>query len=189
MALDPLHPSLQVPLSHRRLPNKWDASIPNRCVAVEPGEPHGRRASTGSCISGTALLRRWQPNLLVEWSRSTAGCESRVVWVDAVAWATVERWQSAVEIARAPPQRHVPPCGAGRGRPVGAAGRARGRHTVSSMTGEDWREAVYAYVTEHDAIDTGPGARGEADAHGQEERADLRSRRSLATRPGTTTGG
>ena len=32
--------------------------------------------------------------------------------------------------------------------------------TGSSITGEDWREALDAYFAEHDSIDTGPDARG-----------------------------
>lgn len=44
-----------------------------------------------------------QPSLLVEWRRDVAGWEGRVisvVWVDAVGWATVERWVPTDEIAR-----------------------------------------------------------------------------------------
>lgn len=42
-----------------------------------------------------------QPSLLVEWRRQSTGWEGRVitvVWVDAVGWATVERWLPAVSI-------------------------------------------------------------------------------------------
>jgi hypothetical protein len=45
-----------------------------------------------------------QPSLLVEWRRGTTGWEGRVitvVWMDAVGWATVERWLPASEIAPA----------------------------------------------------------------------------------------
>ncbi len=45
--------------------------------------------------------------------------------------------------------------------------------TGSSMTAEDWRDALEAYFGEHDAIDTGPDARGPADARGREGRAGL----------------
>jgi hypothetical protein len=43
-----------------------------------------------------------QPSLLVEWRRSTTGWEGRVisvVWIDAVGWASVERWLPADLIA------------------------------------------------------------------------------------------
>jgi hypothetical protein len=39
-----------------------------------------------------------QPSLLVEWRRGATGWEGRVisvVWIDAVGWATVERWLPA----------------------------------------------------------------------------------------------
>jgi hypothetical protein len=42
-----------------------------------------------------------EPALLVEWRQGSAGWEGRVismVWVDAVGWATVERWLSAHEL-------------------------------------------------------------------------------------------
>ena len=42
-----------------------------------------------------------QPSLLVEWRRSTTGWEGRVisvVWIDAVGWASVERWLPAERI-------------------------------------------------------------------------------------------
>ena len=43
-----------------------------------------------------------QPSLLVEWRRhAAAGWEGRVisvVWVDAVGWATVERWLPTAEL-------------------------------------------------------------------------------------------
>ena len=44
-----------------------------------------------------------QPSLLVEWRQRTGGWEGRVIsmaWVDAVGWATVERWLPAEVIAR-----------------------------------------------------------------------------------------
>ena len=44
-----------------------------------------------------------QPSLLVEWRRGPSGWEGRVisvVWVDAVGWATVERWLPAAQISR-----------------------------------------------------------------------------------------
>jgi hypothetical protein len=43
------------------------------------------------------------PSLLVEWRRGPTGWEGRVisvVWVDAVGWASVERWLPATEIGR-----------------------------------------------------------------------------------------
>jgi len=43
-----------------------------------------------------------QPSLLVEWRRTGTSWEGRVisvVWVDAVGWATVERWLPSAEIA------------------------------------------------------------------------------------------
>jgi len=39
-----------------------------------------------------------QPSLLVEWRQGVGGWEGRVisvVWIDAVGWATVERWLPA----------------------------------------------------------------------------------------------
>ena len=39
-----------------------------------------------------------QPSLLVEWRSGTSGWEGRVVsvvWIDAVGWASVERWLPA----------------------------------------------------------------------------------------------
>ena len=39
-----------------------------------------------------------QPSLLVEWRRGTTSWEGRVisvVWIDAVGWASVERWLPA----------------------------------------------------------------------------------------------
>ena len=42
-----------------------------------------------------------QPSLLVEWRHLATGWEGRVisvVWLDAVGWATVERWLPASEI-------------------------------------------------------------------------------------------
>ncbi len=45
-----------------------------------------------------------QPSLLVEWRQLPSGWEGRVisvVWLDAVGWATVERWLPASEIVPA----------------------------------------------------------------------------------------
>ena len=45
-----------------------------------------------------------QPSLLVGWRRGSAGWEGRVISVirvEAVGWATVERWLPAAEIIRA----------------------------------------------------------------------------------------
>jgi hypothetical protein len=45
-----------------------------------------------------------QPSFLVEWRQGTGGWEGRVlsvVWVDAVGWATVERWLPAADITEA----------------------------------------------------------------------------------------
>lgn len=45
-----------------------------------------------------------EPALLVEWRQGSVGWEGRVlsmVWVDAVGWATVERWLPADDIAPA----------------------------------------------------------------------------------------
>ncbi len=42
-----------------------------------------------------------EPALLVEWRQGSGGWEGRVmsmVWVDAVGWATVERWLPAVAV-------------------------------------------------------------------------------------------
>ncbi len=42
-----------------------------------------------------------EPSLLVEWTRTDRGWEGRVVsvmWLDAVGWATVERWLPAAAI-------------------------------------------------------------------------------------------
>ena len=42
-----------------------------------------------------------EPSLLVEWCRTERGWEGRVIsvlWVDAVGWATVERWLPAEDI-------------------------------------------------------------------------------------------
>ena len=42
-----------------------------------------------------------EPSLLVEWRHGPGGWEGRVIsmtWVDAVGWATVERWLPATEI-------------------------------------------------------------------------------------------
>ena len=42
-----------------------------------------------------------EPSLLVEWRRGTSGWEGRVVslaWIDAVGWASVERWLPADQI-------------------------------------------------------------------------------------------
>ena len=42
-----------------------------------------------------------EPSLLVEWCRTERGWEGRVIsvlWVDAVGWATVERWLPADDI-------------------------------------------------------------------------------------------
>jgi hypothetical protein len=42
-----------------------------------------------------------EPALLVEWRQGSAGWEGRVismVWIDAVGWATVERWLPASAI-------------------------------------------------------------------------------------------
>lgn len=44
-----------------------------------------------------------QPSLLVEWRQGTADWEGRVIsvtWIDAVGWATLERWLPAAEIMR-----------------------------------------------------------------------------------------
>ncbi len=44
-----------------------------------------------------------QPGLLVEWRRAGDGWEGRVLsmlWLDAVGWATVERWLPAALIER-----------------------------------------------------------------------------------------
>lgn len=45
-----------------------------------------------------------KPSLLVEWRRGATGWEGRVIsviWLDAVGWATMERWLPATEIAQA----------------------------------------------------------------------------------------
>jgi hypothetical protein len=42
-----------------------------------------------------------EPSLLVEWCRTERGWEGRVIsvlWIDAVGWATVERWLPAEDI-------------------------------------------------------------------------------------------
>ncbi len=42
-----------------------------------------------------------EPSLLVEWCRTERGWEGRVIsvlWIDAVGWATVERWLPAHDI-------------------------------------------------------------------------------------------
>lgn len=44
-----------------------------------------------------------QPSLLVEWRKGETGWEGRVtsvLWVDAVGWASVERWLPAAQIER-----------------------------------------------------------------------------------------
>jgi hypothetical protein len=44
-----------------------------------------------------------QPSLLVEWRRGDTDWEGRVIsvlWIDAVGWASVERWLPAADIAR-----------------------------------------------------------------------------------------
>ena len=45
-----------------------------------------------------------EPSLLVEWCRTERGWEGRVIsvlWVDAVGWATLERWLPAEDITPA----------------------------------------------------------------------------------------
>jgi hypothetical protein len=47
-----------------------------------------------------------QPSLLLEWRRAVGGWEGRVVslvWLDAVGWASVERWLPAADIVAAAP--------------------------------------------------------------------------------------
>ena len=42
-----------------------------------------------------------EPSLLVEWCRTERGWEGRVIsvlWVEAVGWATIERWLPAADI-------------------------------------------------------------------------------------------
>lgn len=44
---------------------------------------------------------RGEPALLVEWRQASCGWEGRVIsmtWVDAVGWATLERWLPADDI-------------------------------------------------------------------------------------------
>lgn len=44
-----------------------------------------------------------EPSLLVEWCRTERGWEGRVIsvlWLDAVGWATVERWLPADRIVQ-----------------------------------------------------------------------------------------
>lgn len=53
-----------------------------------------------------------EPGLLVEWRRVASGWQGRVlsmVWIDAVGWATVERWLPAGDITSDEPR--TPPVG------------------------------------------------------------------------------
>ena len=64
-------------------------------------------AATTSTPSTPARHCRVQghPSLLVEWRRASTGWEGRVisvVWVDAVGWATIDRWLPAAQIVAEP---------------------------------------------------------------------------------------
>jgi hypothetical protein len=57
--------------------------------------PEQRRTPARHCHVGG------EPSLLVEWRRGSSGWEGRVVsvsWIDAVGWATAERWLPAAQI-------------------------------------------------------------------------------------------
>ncbi len=46
-----------------------------------------------------------EPGLLVEWRRGEQGWEGRVVsvtWLDAVGWATIDRWLPAADLEAVP---------------------------------------------------------------------------------------
>jgi hypothetical protein len=79
------------------------------------GYGNGKQGSLASRVSGTTHDQPRSParhcrvdgedSLLVEWRRGEAGWEGRVVsvvWVDAVGWATIERWLPATSITPGP---------------------------------------------------------------------------------------
>ena len=70
-----------------------------------------------------------------------------------------EHHRQRARVHRAGPQRDVPPRRAGRADRWQQLGELEAE-AGSTMTAEDWREALEAYFDEHDAIDTGPDARG-----------------------------
>ncbi len=68
-----------------------DRGPAGKAVGAEPASPARHCQVAG------------QPSLLVEWRRQGAGWEGRVLsvtWLDAVGWATVERWLPAAVIER-----------------------------------------------------------------------------------------
>lgn len=72
--------------------NGSQGTLASRTGADGPAE----RASPARhcCVDG-------EPSLLVEWRQGAGGWEGRVigmVWIDAVGWATVERWLPAESI-------------------------------------------------------------------------------------------
>jgi hypothetical protein len=71
----------------------------SRSAAGQPsGEP-----STGSGSPARHCRVDGEPSLLVEWRRSETGWEGRVIsvlWIDAVGWASVERWLPVGRITR-----------------------------------------------------------------------------------------
>ena len=117
-------------------------------------------SSRTSWSGSGAVVRQTDSSLLDEWEQLTdpdrlrGGAGTR----RAAARAGADHRQRA-RVHRAGAQRDVPARRAGGADRVDAARRARGGDG-STMTGEEWRDALEAYFAEHDAIDTGPDARG-----------------------------
>jgi hypothetical protein len=68
-------------------------NLASRVAAVEP--PSTPRSPARHCFVDD------EPALLVEWRRGSVGWEGRVLsmsWIDAVGWATVERWLPASRV-------------------------------------------------------------------------------------------
>ena len=65
---------------------------------VRPPPPRPRSPARHCFLDG-------EPAILVEWRQGTVGWEGRVIsmaWIDAVGWATVERWLPATSIEATP---------------------------------------------------------------------------------------
>ncbi len=89
-------------------------SLASRAGAARPADPPS--PARHCFVNG-------QPSLLVEWRRGRTGWEGRVItvcWVDAVGWATVERWLPASDVAAEQPAvRGGPPAARHGGKAAG----------------------------------------------------------------------
>jgi hypothetical protein len=77
-------------------------NLASRVAASGPSSSTSLRVPSGS--PARHCFVEGEPALLVEWRHGDLGWEGRVLsmtWIDAIGWATLERWLPASDIASA----------------------------------------------------------------------------------------